>query len=373
MKTTEDIRDALELAVRTLKNAAQEAAARLVEQEKEIERLRAATRPYTREQLLNTPLAWSRTYEGPARPFNLGEACYRAWDKPAYKQAEDAAVALYWEHRERQAQAQLIAAGRENEIPYIADTHLEKVRNEDGWRFLTKNETILATDETYCSRVNSPSFGWRTVGFTVGSTPGLVGCNTYRRRIPAPTKKSATPGDGYRWVLQDERLEATDETWAGSYWRPVLTCVVGGGAYSPSAFRRKVEVAMPLIGAGYRALKTGEQVLEGDENYIGAGVWSPCTIHYSVCAQLGYFVPSFGEGFYHRRVDDPFIPERFQGLQGFFNPNYRVLGKGEVVQAGDEYCHPVAAGLGWFPIGGLSWCIGRHVGEVVRDAWRRKK
>ncbi len=193
-----------------------------------------------------------------------------------------------------------------------------------GYRLIDTTREPFSAD----AEVLLPVSSW------VKTTNNIAGKYCYDRGLDYRIKLPEA-GEGYRLLESHELVEADDEGYInvgeGWQWRPLssprplgqtVAERLRGQSFLVAAYRRKAEVQ---AGEGYRLLKVGEIIEEGDESCRvsnGREVWERRT------ARIGDV------------WNPPMYPtRRVVLLPGEVNPGYgyRLLGHGEKIQEGDEW------------------------------------
>jgi hypothetical protein len=136
-----------------------------------------------------------------------------------------------------------------------------------GYRLLNKGESLLASDECWVDLTFSN--GWiftNCPGQKVGNI--FANGDYYRRKIEEP-KTTVDPGVGYRLLSKNEDLVATDECFCSGNWAQTRDAELNTRSrkYGVNTlyYRRKIEGPTASKETFYRLLNKGEQVQEGDE------------------------------------------------------------------------------------------------------------
>jgi hypothetical protein len=181
----------------------------------------------------------------------------------------------------------------------------------EGCRLLSHGETLQEGDEFRCG------IGWvetDRAGQVIDRTKGRFGQCVYRRKID--------PGPGYRLLAEDETIAEGDEAYGSLTKRWRVTANPGVKAFRSSlisAYRRKID-SSPMD--GYRLLDLDEEIKEGDEVLDTSKGWIP-SLRFNKTPRHSALGLK-----YRRKIEEPKIEA---------GPGYRLLQKGEVVQAGDEF------------------------------------
>lgn len=141
--------------------------------------------------------------------------------------------------------------------------------------------------------------------------------------------EAINPGEGYRLLKDGEILQEGDEVFEQSRWKPTIFKghTVGQGMPKGGIYRRKLEEPKaeknePAIdpGEGYRLLDIGEALQDGDEFLVGGDIWLLSNGH-----RRKQKVGDTGySGPYRRKIETTFSVDTGDG--------YEPLGVGQVTE-----------------------------------------